>query len=154
MCNLSFRRQNTQLSKVLKYFWLLSTQILCLDPVSIYHLKMDKEKDFPTQLCINFVENSPCFALCNQILPHRQLVTPCCTNCPNYRKHPFHQHMQSRQHLAIWYIVKNYIVFNDLKERNDIFLQSNWFPQWFPFLKNFFLSPLVATKNRLQWLPE
>lgn len=43
---------------------------------------------------------------------------------------------------------------NDLKERNDIFLQSNWFPQWFPFLKNFFLSPLIATKNRLKWLPE
>lgn len=105
--------------------------------MSIYHLKMDKEKDFPTQLCINFVENSPCFALCNQILPHRQLVTPCCTNCPNYRKHPFHQHMQSRQHLAIWYIVKNYIVCNNLKKEMTYFYNLIGFLNGFHFKKTF-----------------
>lgn len=63
MCNLSFRRQTTVTvhGKVsIKYFWLLSNT----NPLfgSCVGLSCKKEH-FLTQLCVNFVENPPCFAL-------------------------------------------------------------------------------------------
>lgn len=96
------------------------------------------KRTFSDTTLVNFVENPPCFALCDQILPHLQLVTPCCSKCLNDRKHPFHQHMRSRQHLAIQVLIHCKQLYSVLqfKERNENFLQSNWFP-WFSLLKLF-----------------